>query len=238
MKNKIPPVTSVYFTTMVKAYLRGTQTREEILQRLTQDGGSIPADYDHQDVTQILLLAAREVNEAYYQEVVSALSHASSTIPTREGVIHNLEALLEGKITEQDLIRWATWHNEPGDEDEIGYFDDLAVDYFCTQLLPNPPQPFTMAHYSQALKIFNAGINDILKDKVALALLFEKEKQRFLFYIGDFIQGHTSPEQLDVYLLNKFGMDHYSFPYMSSVMAIMHQPAKLPALLQMVALES
>ena len=117
-------------------------------------------------------------------------------------------------------------------------FDDLAADYFRRQLLPASFHALPPAPYRQALKIFQSGHHHPLKDKVALVLLSDNERQRFLFYLADYIQGRTSIEQLDVYLLHKFGMDHYSFPYMSTLSTIMHTPEKLPALLEMAAMEA
>ncbi|MBC9930077.1 hypothetical protein [Chitinophaga qingshengii] len=237
MKNKMPPVTSVYFISLLKAYLRGTKTKQEVIQDLSGDINLQPGDLEDtgEDVTRLLLRTATAMHEDYYQEIVGALSQATDSTPTREGVIHQLEALLAGRSSQKDLLQWATWHNDPGEDNGVSYFEDLAVDYFCTQLLPNPAEPLTTDHYQQALKIFKNPLRNQLKDKVALVLLFEKEKQRFLFYVGDYIQGHTAPEQLDVYLLNKFGMDHYSFPYMTALSNIMYDPAKLPALLKVAA---
>ncbi|MGF6846994.1 hypothetical protein QFZ51_002229 [Chitinophaga sp. W3I9] len=239
MKNEMSPVTSVYFVTLLKAYLRGTKTRQEVIDELRSVSPLQQKAGEESDteVSRLLFQTASEINEDYYQDIVTAISHASDTTPTREGVIHQLEAMLTGYITKEQLIQWATWHNEPGTDDGAGFFDDIAVDYFCTQLLPASAGELTLAHYKQALRIFRSGQHNSLKDKVALVLLSEKERQRFLFYLSDYIQGHTSPEQLDVYLLHKFGMDHHSFPYMSSLSAIMHDPAKLPALLHLAAMD-
>jgi hypothetical protein len=237
MKNEMSPVTSVYFITLLKAYLRGTKTRQEIIEDLR---GVIPqqqaAEAPQTEATRLLYQAAMEVNEHYYQDIVTSISHSSDTTPTRKGVIHHLRAMLAGVITAEHLFQWATWHNEPDAGDDTAFFDDLAVDYFCTQLLPASFNELTTAQYQQALKIFQSGHHNPLKDKVALVLLSDNEKQRFQFYLGDYIQGRTSPEQFDVYLLHKFGMDHYSFPYMSAISAIMHTPEKLPALLEMAAM--
>jgi hypothetical protein len=238
MKNEMSPVTSVYFVTLLKAYLRGTKTGQEVMEELRNVAPTQQKEEDvHTEVSRLLFQIASEINENYYQDIVTAISHATDTTPTREGVIHQLEAVLTGFITSKQLYQWATWHNEPDVEDGVSFFNDIAVDYFCTQLLPASFEELTVFQYKQALKIFQAGQHNSLKDKVALVLLSQKERQRFLFYLGDYIQGHTSPEQLDVYLLHKFGMDHYSFPYMSSLSAIMQDPGKLPALLQMAAME-
>lgn len=240
MKNEMSPTTAVYFVTLLKAYLHGTKTRPEVIEELRSVTPLQHKEEEntHTEVSRLVFKVARDINEDYYGEIVTTISHAADTTPTREGTIHQLEAMLTGYITTEQLYQWATWHNEPGtDEEGAGFFDDIAVDYFCTQLLPAAAGELTLAHYKQALKIFRSGHHNSLKDKVALVLLSEKEKQRFLFYLGDYIQGHTSPEQLDVYLLNKFGMDHHSFPYMSSLAAIMHEPGKLPALLKIATME-
>lgn len=238
MKNEMSPVTSIYFVTLLKAYLRGTKTRQEVIEELRSVTSMQPKEEDTDtEVSRLLFQTASEVNKNYYQDIVTAISHAADTTPSREGVIHQLEALLTGFITAKQLFEWATWHNEPDTDDGAGFFDDISVDYFCTQLLPSSFEELTITNYKQALKIFRSGHHNSLKDKVALVLLSEKERQRFLFYLGDYIQGHTSPEQLDVYLLHKFGMDHHSFPYMASLSTIMHDPGKLPALLQLAAME-
>ncbi len=238
MKNEMSPVTSVYFVTLLKAYLRGTKTGQEVIEDL-RGVSPLPDQAGEEaqpEVSRLLIQTASKINEDYYQDIVTAISHATDTAPTREGVIHQLEALLTGYITTEQLIQWATWHNEPDTDNGAGFFNDIAVDYFCTQLLPASATELHLSHYKQALKIFRTDTHNKLKDKVALVLLSEKERQRFLFYLGDFVQGHTSPEQLDVYLLHKFGMDHHSFPYMSPLSAIMHEPGKLPALLQIAAM--
>ncbi|MFY0254521.1 hypothetical protein ACDQ55_11255 [Chitinophaga sp. 30R24] len=239
MKNEMSPVTSVYFVTLLKAYLRGNKTRQEVIEDL-HSMISLPLKNEdtHTEVSRLLFRAAAEINEAYYQEIVTALSHATDTAPTREGVIHQLQAMLDGQITTEQLLQWATWHNEPGDTNGVSFFNDIAVDYFCTQLLPAYGAMLTTAQYQQALKIFQSEPHNSLKEKVALVLLAEKEKQRFLFYLGDYIQGNSAIEQLDVYLLHKFGMDHYSFPYMPAITAIQQEPGKLPALLRMAAMEA
>lgn len=236
MKNEMSPVTYTYFVTLLKAYLRGTKTRQELIEELR---GVTPWEEKeeniHTEVSRLLFQVANEVNENFYQDIVSAITHATDTAPTREGVIHQLEAVLTGFITPAQLYQWATWHNEP-DMEAVSFFNDIAVDYFCTQLLPSSFDELTLTDYKQALKIFQSPHHDSLKDKVALVLLSQKERQRFLFYLGDYIRGYSTPEQLDVYLLHKFGMDHHSFPYMSALSAMMHEPAKLPALLQMAAM--
>ncbi|PSL46573.1 hypothetical protein CLV51_103554 [Chitinophaga niastensis] len=239
MKNEMSPVTSVYFVALIKAYLRGTKTRQEVIQDLYNTTSLLQKEEDNgKEVTQLLFKIASEINENYYQDIVTGITHASDTTPTREGMVHQLQAMLTGFITPKQLYQWATWHNNNEADTDSGssFFDDIAVDYFCTQLLPASFEELTTAQYKQALKIFQSTHHNTLKDKVALVLLSDKEKQRFLFYLGDYIQGHTSPEQLDVYLLHKFGMDHHSFPYMSSLSAIMQEPGKLSALLNMAAM--
>ncbi|WP_291913624.1 hypothetical protein [Chitinophaga sp. CB10] len=230
MNNQTPPVTSTFFVALVKDYLRGLKTKAEVFSDITPvQPASTLADGE---VTQVVIEAARAVNEDFYEQLITEMGHAADTTPTRAGMVHQLQALLQGAISRKDFIEWATWHNEPGTDNGGGFFDDVAVDYCCTQLLPKAGYELTEAQLQKALAIFSNPHYQSLKDKVALVLLTEQEQQRFLFYLGDFIQGHTSPEQLDVYLLNRFGMDHHSFPYMPALITIMHNPAKLPALLQ------
>ncbi|MCW3463887.1 hypothetical protein [Chitinophaga nivalis] len=237
MKNQVPPVTSLYFITLMKAYLRGTKTSKEVVQDLTETVGLLHFTEDREEeMTRLLLRAATEFNKDYYQEIVTHITYAADTTPTRAGVIHQLQALLQGDITARQLQQWGTWHNEQDTDEGAGYFDDIAVDYFCTHLLPEAPAHFGTEQYQQALKIFQSGPQQ-LKDKVALVLLTEKEKKRFLFYLGDYLQGYTTSEQLNTYLLHTFGMDHQAFPYTPALSIIMQDPAKLPALLKEAAYE-
>ncbi|MFB6454672.1 hypothetical protein ACE38W_05315 [Chitinophaga sp. Hz27] len=232
MNNQTPPVTSTYFVALVKDYLQGLKTKAEVLTDIApvQSGLDVPT---MDEVTRQIIVTAQMLNEDVYEEMITAIAHATDTTPTREGMLHQLKALLQGDITEADFKQWATWHNEPGTDTGGGFFDDIAVDYFCTRLLPQSSQELNPRHYQKALEIFSNNSHQPLKDKVALVLLTEKEQQRFLFYIGDYTSGHNTPEQLDVYLLNRFGMDHHSFPYMAEITALVNNPAKLPQLLQM-----
>ncbi|GEP89594.1 hypothetical protein SAMN05660909_02102 [Chitinophaga terrae (ex Kim and Jung 2007)] len=236
MKNEMSPVTSVYFVTLLKAYLRGTKTRNEIIDELQQVAPLSVDQTSDVEVSRLLFQTASQLNKDFYQEIVAEVNHANDTAPTREGVIHQLQALLNNEISTTALYEWATWHNTPAADDEYVFFNDIAVDYFCTQLMPAVKGQLSVPQYEHILHIFQTTPPNGLRDKVALVLLPEQEKQRFLFYLGDYIQGHSTNEQLDVYLLHKFGMDHQSFPYMGELSAIMHAPAKLPALLRMAAM--
>ncbi len=80
----------------------------------------------------------------------------------------------------------------------------------------------------------------MLKDKIALVLLIEKERQYFNFFLRDYVQGTKSIDELDVYLLNKFGMDHHSFPYMETLTSSdthNNNQDKMAALLKKAAME-
>ncbi|RFS25072.1 hypothetical protein DVR12_07765 [Chitinophaga silvatica] len=238
MKNEMSPVTSVYFVTLLKAYLRGTKTKKEVVDELQQITPLSMEQVAEMEVSRLLYATANKLNEHFYQEIVTTLSQSADTTPTREGIIHQLQALINEQITISEFYQWATWHNTPESDDESVFFNDIAVDYFCTQLMPATKGLLTLAQYQQVLKIFQANPPNSMRDKVALVLLPENEKQRFLFYLGDYIQGHSSAEQLDVYLLHKFGMDHQSFPYMADLSAITHNPGKLPSLLKLAAMIS
>lgn len=219
MTNRLPLVTSVFFITLIKAYLQGTKTKSEIKQEVDGlfDWEEITNRYATQDVTFLLTRAAKKINENYYADIVEYISSTTDTVPTRAGLVHHLEQLLKGNIDQEDLFEWATWHNIDTDDDTAAAFDDLAVSYFCLYLLPTQQQYLTEKKYQQALHILRQPNSNMLKDKIALVLLIEKEKQYFNFFLRDYVQGTKSIDELDVYLLNKFGMDHYSFPYMEAL---------------------
>jgi len=219
MTNRLPLVTSVFFITLIKAYLQGTKTKSEIKQEVDGlfDWEEITNRYASQDVTFLLTRAAQKINENYYADIVEYISNTTDTVPTRAGLVHHLEQLLKGNIDQEDLYEWGTWHNVDADDDTAAAFEDLAVAYFCLYLLPTQQQHLTEKKYQQALHILRQTNSNMLKDKIALVLLIEKEKQYFNFFLRDYVQGTKSIDELDVYLLNKFGMDHYSFPYMEAL---------------------
>ncbi|MET6998295.1 hypothetical protein [Chitinophaga defluvii] len=242
MTNRLPLVTSVFFITLIKAYLQGTKTKNEIKQEVDGlfDWEEITSRYATQDVTFLLTRAAQNINENYYADIVEHISSTSDTIPTRAGLIHHLEQLLKGNIDQEDLYEWATWHNVDSDDDATAVFEDLAVAYFCLYLLPAQKQHLTEKKYQQALYIFRQKNSNMLKDKIALVLLIEKERQYFSFFLRDYLQGTKSIDELDVYLLNKFGMDHHSFPYMEALASSNthhHNQDEMTVLLKKAAME-
>ena len=87
----------------------------------------------------------------------------------------------------------------------------------------------------KGVTILSAKANP-LKEKMAILLLLEKEKQSFLFFLRNYIQSQRLIDNLDMYLMKKFGMDHQSFPYMQELQAISGEPEKLEALLEKVTL--
>jgi hypothetical protein len=239
MTNRLPLVTSVYFITLIKAYLQGHKTKQEIKQEVEGifDWEEIVNRYGTHDVTFLLTRAARNINENYYLEIIEHISNTAHTVPTRSGLIHHLEELLKGNITPEDLYEWATWHNIDSDDDTETIFEDLAVAYFCLYLLPNYKQQLTPAKYKQALHIFRQQDSHMLKEKIALVLLIEKEKQSFNFFLRDYHEGRKSIDELDLYLLNKFGMDHHSFPYMDVLSADPKDKQDMDTLLKIAAME-
>lgn len=225
MKNKPPYITSVYFTSLIRAYLKGHKTRTEVL---SETDDLIP-DTEGREVTQLIIAAATSLNEDFYAEIVDNIRYNSS-LPTREGLIHHLEALIKEEITVNDLLEWATWYRIEDDQLSAGIFDDFAVEYFCLDFLPAWYEELSIEQFKQALQLFRMQLQDPLKEKVALLLLIEKEKQHFLFFLRSYLQQPQSPDMLDGYLMKKFGMDRHSFPYMAALKDI--QPDKLEVLLR------
>lgn len=232
MKNELPRVTATYFIALIKAYLQGVKTKQEIISEtsgmlpLPESEAENPANITHQ-----LIAAATKLNELFYFEIVEHVSQAEDTTPTRSGLLHHLEAFIAGGITDQDLLTWAgTWYNE--DEMTEAYFESAAVEYFCLFWLPANKAHINIKTMQQVLDIFQLNCGSVLKEKIALVLLAEKEQQHFLFFLRDYTDHHKTAEELDVYLLKKFGMDHQSFPYMMELRQVVHKEMKLEALLQ------
>jgi hypothetical protein len=237
MKNELPPVTATYFITLIKDYLQGAKTKQEII---TETSGLIalqsPSAIAPADITHLLITAARDINEHFYFDIVEKISHASDTAPTRSGLLHHLEACIAGHISPEELLEWATWH-QTGDAEEVP-FEDPAVEYFCLQWLPAAFASFAIKKIRQVLEIFSLNCGSLLKEKIALVLLSEKEKQHFFFFLRDYIDHRKTAEELDLYLLKKFGMDHLSFPYMAELVQGGNSGERLEALLKKAALIS
>jgi len=232
MKNELPRVTATYFIALIKAYLQGLKTKQEII---SETSGMLPPpdpeDRNPANITHQLIAAATKLNELFYFEIVENVSQAEDTTPTRNGLLHHLEAFIAGDITDQDLLAWATtWYNE--DEMTEAYFEGASIEYCCLFWLPANKAHINIKLMQQVLNIFQLNCGSVLKEKIALVLLSEKEQQHFLFFLRDYTDHHKTAEELDIYLLKKFGMDHQSFPYMMELRQVMHKEMKLEALLQ------
>ncbi len=230
MKNKLPPVTATYFITLIKDYLKGTRTKQEILTEtswLLQPQAA--EDMASAELTNILLTAARDINEPLHDEVVVQLAHAADTAPTRPGLIHHLEACVNGHISPETLEEWATWHLT-GESEDV-QFADPAVEYFCFHWLPSQPA-VSSKQLRRAAEILRLNTGNVLKDRIALTLLTEKERQHFLFFLRDYINHHKTPDELDLYLVQKLGMDNQSFPYMEELQAVAVGREQLEQLLE------
>ncbi|MBW8683674.1 hypothetical protein [Chitinophaga rhizophila] len=234
MKDKLPYITSTYFISLIKAYLQGHKTKPEIL---AETADLLPANA-HKEVSQLLTAAAHEMNDAFYADIVDSLQHTSGTVPTRQGLIHHLEALLRHDITVQELLDWATWYTISEDQLSAGIMDDFAVEYFCFDFLPVHFEDLTEKQYRQVLQLFRSEAANPLKEKIALALTIEKERQHFLYFLRSFLEQPQHTSALDAYLLAKFGMDHRSFPYMQELVALKAHPERLEQLLETARLQA
>jgi hypothetical protein len=240
MKNETPSVTSTYFIELIKGYLQGIKTRKEILEETTEvlEFDSFLLMEDGIDVTYLLTEAARDMNENFYLDIVNNINHSSDTVPTRAGLIHHLQAFIQGEISKQHLLEWATWYNIDEDQLSAGIFDDFTVEFFCLDFLPAHFAELTNKNFRQVLQLFSINEQNPLKEKIAMQLLMEKEKQSFLFFLRNHIQNPHSIDTLNLYLMKKFGMDHQSFPYMQELMEINGHPEKLEGLLEKVMLQT
>ena len=238
MKNETPSVTSIYFIELIKAYLQGTKTRKEILEETTEvlQFDDYLLIEEGSDVTHLLTEAARDLNETFYLDIVNNINHSADTVPTRTGLIHHLEAFLEREISRQDLLDWATWYNIDEDQLSAGIFDDFTVEFFCLDFLPANFTELSTKHFRQILQILKLNIQQPLKEKTAILLLLDKEKQSFLFFLRNYLQSRPQIDTLNLYLMKKFGMDNQSFPYMQELQTITGEPEKLEALLEKIML--
>lgn len=228
MKDKLPYITSTHFISLIKAYLQGHKTKPEIL---AETADLLPSSA-HNEVSQFLTAAAHRMNDAFYADIVDSIQHTSGTVPTRKGLIHHLEALLQEEITVQELLDWATWYTIEEDQISAGIIDDFAVEYFCLDFLPVYHEQLTETQFRNALQIFKQQAENPLKEKIALTLLMETERQHFLYFLRSFLEQPQYIEALDSYLMKKFGMDHNSFPYMEDLTKMSGHPEKMEELLK------
>lgn len=227
MKDKLPYITSTYFISLIKAYLQGHKTKPEIL---AETADLLPTSA-HKEVSQLLTAAAHQMDDAFYADIVDSIQHTSGTVPTRNGLIHHLEALLKEDITVQELLDWATWYTIDEDQISAGIMDDFAVEFFCLDFLPAYHDELTEKQFRQVLQLFKRQPEDPLKEKIALTLLIETERQHFLYFLRSFLEQPQHLEALDVYLMKKFGMDHHSFPYTADLLEMKGRPEMMEDLL-------
>ena len=233
MNNELPSVTSTYFISLIKAWLQGTRTKQEILAE-TADVLQFP-DPVNADVTYLLTAAAREMNEAFYIDIVEHINHADDTVPTRAGLIHHLNALLAQQIELQDLIDWATWYRSDDEQLSAGVFDDFTVEYFCLDFLPANEDIFSPKMCRRALEILQQ-VNAPLEEKIALVILPDPELEDLKHFLEQQAIQPPSAETTDGYLMWKFGMDNTSFPYIQDLRALAYHPEKIDALLKKIQL--
>jgi hypothetical protein len=235
---EMPSVTSTYFIELIKGYLQGTKTRREILEETAEvlEFDSYLLIEEGIDITYLLTEAARDMNEKFYEDIVNNINHSPDTVPTRAGLIHQLLAMLSGEISRKDLLDWATWYNMDDDQLSAGIFEDFTVEFFCLHFLPKYNEVLQVRHFRQILHLLQLNIQHPLKEKMAIILQVDKEKQRFLFYLRNYLQGELAADNLDVYLMKKFGMDHRSFPYMQDLQAMSGEPENLEMLLERAAI--
>jgi hypothetical protein len=209
-------ITATYFISLIKSWLQGTKTRQEILTE-TADVLQIP-DIAHADVTYVLSEVARDMNEDFYLDIVNFINYGADTVPTRAGLIHHLKALLANNISLAELVEWATWYRNGDDGDmSAGIFEDFAVEYFCLDFLPAYDDTFSPHMCRRALEILQLPGQHPLREKIALTLLPEHELGDFVQFVYQYKKDPLSLTELDHYLLGKFGMDHESFPYMQEL---------------------
>lgn len=206
-------ITATYFISLIKSWLQGTRTRQEII---TETAGvlQIP-DIAHADVTYVLSEVARDMNEDFYTDIVNFINYGTDTVPTRAGLIHHLKALLADNISLAELVEWATWYRNGDDGDmSAGIFEDFAVEYFCLDFLPAYDDTFSPQMCRRALEILQGPWQHPLREKIAMTLLPQHELEEFEQFVYQQVENPLSATEVDHYLLSKFGMDRESFPYM------------------------
>jgi len=215
MKKQTHFITSTYFISLIKSWLQGTKTRPEIISE-TADVLHL-SNIDHTDVTYLLTTVAREMNEDYYTDIVTHINYDADTVPTRQGLIHHLSALLAEEITMGEFMEWARWYSLDVDQLSAGIFEDFAVEYFCLDFLPANDDLFSPYMCRRALEIMEFTGASPTQQKVALTLLPNHELDDFKEFLVQSALQHPSLTEIDRYLMKKFGMDHESFPYMQEL---------------------
>lgn len=215
MKKQTHFITSTYFISLIKSWLQGTKTRPEIISE-TADVLHL-SNIDQADVTYLLTTVAREMNEDFYTDIVTHINYDADTVPTREGLIHHLTALLAEEITMGEFMEWARWYSLDDDQLSAGIFEDFTVEYFCMDFLPTNDDLFSPYMCRRVLEILQYTGSSPTQQKVALTLLPDHELQDFKEFLVQSASQHPSINQIDRYLMKKFGMDHESFPYMQEL---------------------
>lgn len=211
MKRHTHFITSTYFISLIKSWLQGTRTRTEIVMS-TADVLQL-SNIESTDITYLLTTIAREMNENFYTDIVTHINYDADTLPTREGLIHHLRALLAERITLEEFKEWALWYSLDDEQLSAGIFEDYIVEYFCLDFLPANDDIFSPYMCKQVLDILEHSGSSVTQQRVALTLLPDHELEDFKQFLVQSAVRRPSITQTDQYLLKKFGMDHESFPY-------------------------
>lgn len=233
-----------FFHDMIIRWFQGEITTRELIIQLEEVLQPEPYEPGFTDPVSVFETALEAAHPEYFFEWQDYKQYARDTAPTVKGLVHQLQALLDGSQPLNEFMEWATWHNMDGGETTSGVFENRNIEYFCLIFLPQHYQQLNTAFYEKAGDMI-ARSNDISYGAfvIALHLLLEKEYKSLYYFLTSYIEGHKTDAELNQYLEKKFSHKlpafRYSiatFPYLTELHAAREHRSDTTAFMQLMAL--
>lgn len=213
-----------YFKNIIISYFQGTKTEQEIrnikdfpfkIEKLSQWSDFI-GDFE---------TSLRNYNEDYYFYWQEYKEYAKDTAPTVKGLIHSLNELINKKISLEEFINWACWHNVDCGETTSGIFENRSIEFFCLFFIPEKYKELELSFYKNVIPLIEKS-NKITYGKFIISLyMFLKKEERSLYYfLKSYLENSKDENDLEKYLkkkfdrnLNNFRFELSDFPYLEEL---------------------
>lgn len=209
-----------YFHNLLIGYFQGTITENEI--RTAED---LPFEIQKISEWSVFLddfeTAFNNYDKALASQWFDYKEYAKDTAPTVKGLVHSLSEFVNGRISQEQFIEWAAWHNMDCGETTSGQFENNAIEFFCLYFIPERYKNLDMDFYKKVIPLIEKS-NDITYGKflLSLYLLIDAEKKSMYFFLKEYLNGNKNEKDLDNYLTKKFNrnlpnfnFDLSKFPY-------------------------
>lgn len=125
-----------YFQVLLLSWYQGHKTGHEIKEETKDflDFEQFEKEFD--EFIYILEASVDEYDDDIGYAWEDYKEYAKDTAPTVGGLCHNIDEVLAGNQSIEELIDWAAWHNLDGGETTAGVFENENIEYYCLDFLP------------------------------------------------------------------------------------------------------